>query len=235
MSETNADNHIERTTEHATDPAAPAAPPQPVPLPAPRPEPEESEAMSPEPSPEPSARQAQTALFRAHATARLRGETAEALGLALQIGEAQRMSHMVFLIALFTQAVYEEFGARPDPEDLAALTRRLHEKHYAANPGFNALRSEALVRAVCGESFWFNEVPLAEQPGYMWAVMGELVPSDSTDTQLAERFALADDTRAEVFQEVRGTAEAHLPPGTTANPANPHSQDDTTSREETEA
>ena len=92
-----------------------------------------------------------TALFRAHATARLRGDTAEADRLAAHIGEEQRMSHMLFTLALFAQYVREELGYEPDRESLVALTARLHEKHYRPGGSFEAIRGEAMVRAVTVE------------------------------------------------------------------------------------
>ncbi|GAA1662780.1 hypothetical protein GCM10009830_05090 [Glycomyces endophyticus] len=201
----------------ATEPADTSDPTDPAALTVSRP------ARSARPPAETSPRAAQTALFRAHATARLRGDTAGALALAMDIGEAQRLAHMVFLISLFTQVVYEEYGDRPDPSDLAALTKHLHEKHRTASPGFMAIRAEALVRAVCGESHWFNEIPLSEQPGYLWAVMTELVDPESTDAALTERFDLADELRTDIFREVGATAEAEAPQGSRIGPDNAHS------------
>ncbi|MQM28381.1 hypothetical protein [Glycomyces albidus] len=149
----------------------------------------------------PSPRDGDKELFRAHATARLRGDTETALGLAVQIGEARRMAHLLFVLYLFCQVVVEEFGTRPDPEDLAALTKRLHEKHYRPGNGFCAIRAEALVRAVCGESLLMTEVPVSEQPGYMWAVMTELVDPGVTDGALMELFAGAEVIGAEVLSD----------------------------------
>ena len=139
----------------------------------------------------------QTTLFRAHAMARLRGDTAEAAKLAAQVGPERHMAHTLFVLSVFMVIVAEELGDRPDPWDLAELTKRLHDKHFRANPGFNALRAEAMVRAVCTEPGLLNEIPLAEQPGYMWAVMTELIDPASADADLAERFDAADIARAD--------------------------------------
>lgn len=141
------------------------------------------------------------ALFRAHATARLRRDTAEAARLAAQIGPERHMAHTVFVLSVFMVIVAEELGDRPDPWDLAELTKRLHDKHFEANPGFNALRAEAMVRAVCTETGLLNEIPLAEQPGYMWAVMTELIDLARSDADLAELFEAADIARADWVNE----------------------------------
>jgi hypothetical protein len=138
-------------------------------------------------------REAAQTLFRAHAAARLRGDTVEAARLASQIGPELRMNHVLFLTALLAGVIVEEYGSRPDPTDLAALTKRLHDKHFSADPTFNALRAEAMIRAVCGESILLTEIPFAEQPGYIWAVLAELVPPDISDDELAEYFDLAEE------------------------------------------
>jgi hypothetical protein len=157
-------------------------------------------------------RESEKALFHAHATARLRGDTEAALTLAVQIGEARRMAHLLFVLYLFGQIVIDEFGSVPDPEDLAALTKRLHEKHYRTGNGFCAIRAEAMVRAVCGESLLMTEVPVSEQPGYMWAVMTELVDPDVTDAELAELFDGAEQFGAEVLSDARRSLVGE-PPG----------------------
>jgi hypothetical protein len=160
----------------------------------------------------PTPRDGERQLFRAHAAARLRGDTDTALSLAMQIGEARRMAHLLFVLYLFGQIVVDEFGTSPDPEDLAALTKRLHEKHYRSGNGFSAIRAEAMVRAVCGESLLMTEVPVSEQPGYMWAVMTELVDPDVTDAELAELFDGAEQFGAEVLSDARRSLFGE-PPG----------------------
>jgi hypothetical protein len=136
------------------------------------------------------------ALFRAHATARLTGDTDTAERLTKLIGEGQLTSHLLFTLSLFNQFTIEELGDRPDPEDLAAFTKRLHDKHVRPGHHFNALRAEAMIRAVCGESHLLAEIPHREQTAYMWAVIDELAEPDLTETELAERFDLAEVSRA---------------------------------------
>lgn len=138
------------------------------------------------------------ALFRAHATARLTGDTTEAERLAASIGDDQRMSHLLFTLTLFNQFVREELGFEPDPADLAALTKRLHDKHYRPGGSFEALRAEAMVRAVTVESILLTEIPHTEQAAYMWAVIDELADPATTESELAERFDLAAETGAEI-------------------------------------
>jgi hypothetical protein len=140
-----------------------------------------------------------TALFRAHAAARLRGDTAEADQLAARIGDEQRMSHLLFTLTLFTQYVREELGYEADPGDLAALTKRLHELHFRPGSPFDALRAEAMVRAVTGESILLTEIPHTEQAAYMWAVIEELADPDQTEAELTERFDLAEEVGAEML------------------------------------
>ncbi|MDA1361798.1 hypothetical protein O1R50_19375 [Glycomyces luteolus] len=142
-----------------------------------------------------------SALFRAHATARLTGDTVETERLAAAIGDEQCMHHLLFTLTLFSQFVFEELGYEPDPADLAALTKRLHDKHYPPENQFEALRAEAMARAVTGESGLLNEIPHTEQAAYMWAVIDELADKTMTEAELAERFQLAEEARAEMLSE----------------------------------
>jgi hypothetical protein len=183
-----------------------------------------------------SARETDRALFRAHAVARLRGDTPEALRLALQIGEEKRMAHLLYVLYLFTRTVYDEFGDTPDPCDLAELTRLLHERHYRPGSGFWAIRSEAMVRGVCGESALLTEVPVAEQPMYMWAVIGELVDPEVTDAQIAEALDRAEALEAEIvragwdslFTELPAPRRAPEPGSEALAPTRTDSRDDRT-------
>jgi hypothetical protein len=133
-------------------------------------------------------------LFRAHAAARLRGDAAEACRIARRFTEGQRRAHLVFVQSLFAGVIVDRLGTRPDPHDLAEITKGLHDKHFDQNgtAGFVALRAEAMVRALFGEEHLLFEIPYAEQPGYMWAVMGELAGPDLTDAELAEHFRTAE-------------------------------------------
>jgi hypothetical protein len=139
-----------------------------------------------------------TALFRAHATARITGDTAEAQRLAATIGDEQRMSHLLFTLTLFNQFVLEELGYDPDPADLAAFTKRLHDKHYRPGGSFEALRAEAMIRAVTVESILLTEIPHTEQAAYMWAVIDELADHTMSEAELVERFDLAAEAGAEM-------------------------------------
>ncbi|KPC70977.1 hypothetical protein ADL26_16615, partial [Thermoactinomyces vulgaris] len=114
-----------------------------------------------------------------------------------QITPDLRMAHTIFVMSFFTLVVAEELGDRPDPWDLSQLTKRLHDKHFLSSPNFNALRAEAMVRAVCGDPFLLNEIPQTEQIAYMWAVLGELVDPADSDADFAERFDIADEVRAD--------------------------------------
>jgi hypothetical protein len=143
-------------------------------------------------------RESDRALFRAHAAARLRGDAAEALRLARQIGEARRMAHLLYVLYLFTATVYDEYGDTPDPWDLAELTKRLHERHFRPGGEFRAIRAEAMIRGVCGESPLMTEVPAADQPAYMWAVIAELTDPEATDAAIAERLDRAEAIGAEL-------------------------------------
>jgi hypothetical protein len=142
-----------------------------------------------------------TALFRAHATARLRGDTVEASRLAARIEPGQRVGHLLFLVSLLAEAVIEEYGSRPDASDLAAITKHLHDKYFETNPNFNALRAEAMIRAVCGDSVLLTEIPHSEQPAYLWAAIGELVEPDLTDAELTELFDRAEESGLECLTE----------------------------------
>jgi hypothetical protein len=142
-----------------------------------------------------------TALFRAHATARLRGDTDQASRLAAKIEPGQRVAHLLFLVSLLAEAVIEGYGCQPDASDLAVITKRLHDKHFGTNPNFNALRAEAMIRAVCGDSVLLTEVPHSEQPAYLWAAIGELVEPDLTDAELTELFDRAEASGLECLTE----------------------------------
>jgi hypothetical protein len=142
-----------------------------------------------------------TALFRAHATARLRGDAVEASRLAAQIEPGQRVAHLLFLVSLLAEAVIVEYGSRPDACDLAAITKRLHDKHFGTNPNFDALRAEAMIRAVCGDSMLLTEIPHSEQPAYLWAAIGELVEPDLSVAELTELFDRAEESGLECLTE----------------------------------
>ncbi|MEU5155437.1 hypothetical protein [Glycomyces sp. NPDC021274] len=148
-----------------------------------------------------SSREARAALFRAHATARFRLDTAEAARLAATLRPEHRMGHLLFQVCLFAQVVFDEYGTAPDPGDLAELTETLHRKHYPKDRNFTAIKAEAMIRAVCDESLLLTEIPQAEQPGYMWAVMNELVRPDATDADLAERFEVAEEVGPDLLKQ----------------------------------
>jgi hypothetical protein len=167
------------------------------------------------------------ALFREHATARLRGNAAEAQRLAARIGDTERVLHLLFLLALLGQAVVEEFGTHPDPDDLAELTKHLHEKHFPANPTFVALRAEAMIRGVCQEPTLILEIPNNEQPGYVWSVLSELIDPSATDTELAERFDEAERAHLDLLAVAAESplltpqTSSHQPPVPSTRPGEP--------------
>lgn len=136
---------------------------------------------------------ASIALYRAHATARLRGDTAGARRLTAQMDGVESMAHLMFVTHLFGQVVFDHFGTQPDPQDLAEFTKALHDKRFSENDAFIAMRAEALVRGVCGEAQFLAEIPVGEQLGYMWAVMNEVVDPGIGDAELSERFAMAEE------------------------------------------
>ncbi len=136
---------------------------------------------------------ASIALYRAHATARLRGDTAGARRLTAQMDGVESMAHLMFVTHLFGQVVFDHFGTQPDPQDLAEFTKALHDKRFSENDAFIAMRAEALVRGVCGEAQFLAEIPVGEQLGYMWAVMNEVVDPGISDAELSERFAMAEE------------------------------------------
>jgi hypothetical protein len=74
------------------------------------------------------------------------------------------LTQVLYLTALLTQLVIEHFGTRPDPCDLADLTKRLHDRHFGADASFNSLRAGAMIRIVCGESHLSGEIPFWPAP-----------------------------------------------------------------------
>lgn len=136
-----------------------------------------------------------TERFRAHAAARLRGDAAEAAQIASEFTEQERRLHLIFVQSLFAGVVVDALGDRPDPFDLARFAKRLHDEHFqrdaCGEPTFLALRAEAMIRSLFGEEFLLFEIPYAEQPGYMWAVMAALCGPEPTDDQLAAHSATA--------------------------------------------
>lgn len=163
-----------------------------------------------------------TALFRAHATARLTGDTAEAGRLASLISVEQRMSHLLFTLTLFTQFVVEELGYEPDPADLASLTKRLHDKHYRPERPFEALRAEAMVRAVTSESVLLTEIPHTDQSAYMWAVIDELADPRLSKAEMDELFDLVEEAREDLLSKALDSPALNLArpePAATAEPA----------------
>lgn len=139
-------------------------------------------------------------LFRSHARARLSGDAAETARLATEIGEGRRMAHLLYVLYLFAQTVLDEYGDTPDPSDLAELTARLHHRHGQPGNGFRAIRAEAMVRAICGDSLLLTEVPVAEQPTYMWAVITDLADPEGTDAEVTERLHRAEALGAEILR-----------------------------------
>lgn len=157
--------------------------------------------------------EATRALYRAHATARLRGDTAGARRLTARLGPEEETAHLLFVLHLLASVVFDELGTAPDPCDLAELTKRLHDKHYREGGTFRALHAEAMIRACLDEGHLLAEIPFKEQPGYMWAVMEELTERGISDAELAEHFEMAEEvcatsfteTYARVAPEVRGS------------------------------
>jgi hypothetical protein len=146
------------------------------------------------------------------------------------------VTHLLFLVSLLAQAVVEEYGSQPDPGDLAAVTKRLHHRHFETNPGFNALRAEATIRAVCGESVLLTEIPHAELPAYLWAVIGELVEPDLTDAELSELFDCAEESGLECLTEAfEETIRNHPRRTTRQEPTPPDPQSAAKPETETEA
>ncbi|GAB3995915.1 hypothetical protein GCM10029992_14480 [Glycomyces albus] len=134
-----------------------------------------------------------TAAYRAHAKARLRGDSAEARRLADAMSIEGRITHLIFTTTLFGEIVLDHFGDELDRTALAALTKRLHEKHRD-DDRFHPLKAEALVRAMYNQSPQvLMEIAQAEQPTYMWAVMEALIDPGESEVAMEERFDLAEE------------------------------------------
>jgi hypothetical protein len=125
------------------------------------------------------------ALFRAHASALLRGDGAETAGLQRLIRPEHALAHHVFALALFVTCVEEHFGEELDWAKLDVLVE--HVRRTA--PGVSPLKTEALVRACYDEPELLLEVSQSEQIASTWAVCGLLVgePDDEALTALFDR------------------------------------------------
>ena len=126
--------------------------------------------------------------FREHATARIRRDHAAAARIQRLIGPELLVSYQLFVFSLFAAAVVERFGPELDRAELAALTAELRR----ARPDLHWLRAEALIRVCYGESRLYLDIPQAEQPELMWAVLVLLVPPDAGDDALDSLFTEAD-------------------------------------------
>ncbi|WP_030160878.1 hypothetical protein [Glycomyces sp. NRRL B-16210] len=151
------------------------------------------------------------ALYRAHATARLRGDTAGARRLAARLGREGEAAHLLFVLHLLASVVFDELGTAPDPCDLAELTKRLHDKHYREGGTFRALHAEAMIRACFDEGHLLAEIPFNEQAGYMWAVMEELTEPGISDADLAEHFEMAEEVCSTSFVEAYARVAPEVP------------------------
>ncbi|WP_199037823.1 hypothetical protein [Glycomyces salinus] len=133
-----------------------------------------------------------TAAYRAHAKARLRGDTAEARRLADQARMEGRITHLIFTTTLFGEIVLDHFGDELDRTALAALTKRLHQRHRD-DDRFHPLKAEAMVKAMFDQRPQvLMEIAQAEQPTYMWAVMEALIDPGESEEAMDERFDLAE-------------------------------------------
>lgn len=137
-------------------------------------------------------------LFRQHASARLRRDTAETTRIEAVIWPDLYLPHQLFVFALFTTAVHDHFGSDLDRARLAELMASLRE----ARPGLHWLRAEALIRVSYDESRLYLDVPQSEQPGLMWAVLEQLIPTDTGEADLAGLFERADQFGREVVTDV---------------------------------
>ncbi|WP_100445860.1 hypothetical protein [Glycomyces xiaoerkulensis] len=137
-------------------------------------------------------------LFRSHAIAVLRGDRREANRLGQTIQSEHHLAHQMFLFAVFTAAVADHFGDDLDRSALARLIAGLR----ADRPNLPQLKTEALVRVLYGEGRLYLDVPQADHPASMWAVLKALLGPDRTDEALADLFDRADTTGRELVAAV---------------------------------
>lgn len=138
------------------------------------------------------------ALFKEHAAAVLRRDTAEAARVQASIGPDLWIGHQLFIFSLFASAVTDHFGDDLDRAELAELMAELR----SVRPDAHWLRAEALIRLCYGESSLYTDVPQSEHPQLMWAALALIVPPNPGETTLAVLFDRADDLGREVVSGI---------------------------------
>ncbi|WP_199044181.1 hypothetical protein [Glycomyces salinus] len=138
------------------------------------------------------------ALFKEHAAAVLRRDTAGAARALASIGPESWMGHQLFVFSLFASTVTDHFGDDLDRADLAELMAEFR----TARPDAHWLRAEALIRSCYGESSLYLDVPQSEHWSLMWAVLALIVPPDPGETTLTVLFDRADDLGREVVSGI---------------------------------
>lgn len=137
-------------------------------------------------------------LFREHAAARLRRDTAETARIEATIGPDLTGPHRLFVFALFAAAVSGHFGDELDSAELADFVAGARR----AEPGPHWLRAEALIRLCYGEIGPDADAPPDEEPAPMWAVLARLVPPEASDAALAALFGRADEVGRRIVSRV---------------------------------
>ena len=170
------------------------------------------------------------ALFRAHAAAVLRGDTAEAARVLEAIRPASWLGHQLFVLALFTSTVTDHFGPDLDRTELDQFTTRLRTAH----PGLHWLRAEALIRASYGETSLYLDVPQSEHWTLMWAVLTCLTPPDTQPETLHERFDHADHLGRQIVTDIFATEHLYHQTDQPAPAPETGSETETNSEPETE-
>ena len=144
------------------------------------------------------------ALFRSHACAVFRGDTAETVRIQRLIWPDHLLAHQVFAFALFATCVNDHFG---DDLDWAVLDILIERVRRTA-PGVSLLKTEALIRVCYDDPHLFMEVPQSEHAASIWAVCRLIVGGERTETELDGLFARADDFGRDLVRSV--FASAHL-------------------------
>ena len=146
-------------------------------------------------------------LFRAHASAVLTGDTAQTARTQHLIYPDHHLAHYVFTFSIFATCVRDRFGTDLDWADLDTFITDLAR----AFPAVSAIKTEALIRVIYGQTSLYFEVPLAEHPESMWATCQLILHGQHTQDELDALFDRAEDTGRDLARGIYNTDHTPTP------------------------
>ncbi|MFC4335263.1 hypothetical protein [Salininema proteolyticum] len=94
--------------------------------------------------------------------------------LIASIPEDQVQTYLNYLAATFTAFLEEYFGEEYNRDKVATLVNRLRHEYIDAEPKFNPLTAEGVIRGCSGELHLMEDIPTNEVVHYQMLVIGSL-------------------------------------------------------------